>query len=158
MLARKSANYDPIVKEINDAGGNAIGISTDCSDGKSVKDAFAQIKKEMGSQKLAAAIYNVGGRFIRKSFLELDEEEFESGWVANGSVPWTRLSEGDIRLRTDTEQTRELPLLSGSASVAVGRCLIRIVPSHTDLHICDRCKYVGLPSQRKSCSELMILQ
>ncbi len=38
----------------------------------------------MGNQKLAAAIYNVGGRFIRKSFLELDEEEFESGWVANG--------------------------------------------------------------------------
>ena len=87
LLARKSANYDPIVKEINDAGGKAIGISTDCSDGKSVKDAFAQIKKEMGSQKLEAAIYNVGGAFIRKSFLELSEEDFESGWVANGCVP-----------------------------------------------------------------------
>ena len=40
----------------------------------------------MGGSKLAAAIYNVGGKFIRKPFLDLDEEEFESGWVANGLV------------------------------------------------------------------------
>ena len=86
LLARKPANYEPIVKEINDAGGKAIGISTDCSDGKSVKDAFEQLQKEMGSQKLVAAVYNVGGRFIRKSFLDLTEEEFESGWEANGSA------------------------------------------------------------------------
>ena len=84
LLARKSANYDPIVKEINDAGGKAIGISTDVSDGKSVQSAFDQIKKEMGDSKLAAAIYNVGGRFIRKPFLELDETEFSSGWEGNG--------------------------------------------------------------------------
>ena len=38
----------------------------------------------MGSSHLAAAVYNVGGKFIRKPFLELDEEDFESGWVANG--------------------------------------------------------------------------
>lgn len=87
LLARKPANYEPIVKEINANGGKAIGISTDCADGKSVAAAFDQIKKEMGSAKLAAAVYNVGGKFIRKPFLELDEEEFESGWVANGSVP-----------------------------------------------------------------------
>ena len=83
LLARKEANYEPIVKEINDAGGKAIGISTDVSDGKSVKDAFDRIKKESGGN-LAAAIFNVGGRFIRKSFLELNEEDFVSGFEANG--------------------------------------------------------------------------
>ncbi|EXJ84598.1 7-alpha-hydroxysteroid dehydrogenase [Capronia epimyces CBS 606.96] len=84
LLARKPANFDPVVAEINAAGGKAIGISTDCSDGKSVKAAFEQLKKEIGGGTLAAAIYNVGGRFIRKPFLELSEEEFESGWEANG--------------------------------------------------------------------------
>jgi NAD(P)-dependent dehydrogenase (short-subunit alcohol dehydrogenase family) len=83
LLARNPSNYEPIVKEINDAGGKAIGISTDASDGKSVKAAFDQIKKESGG-KLVAAIYNVGGRFIRKPFLELSEEEFMSGMEANG--------------------------------------------------------------------------
>jgi len=72
------------VKEINAAGGKAVGISTDCSDGKSVGNAFEQLKKEIGGASLAAAIYNVGGRFVRKPFLELTDEEFESGWEANG--------------------------------------------------------------------------
>ncbi|KIX04353.1 uncharacterized protein Z518_05221 [Rhinocladiella mackenziei CBS 650.93] len=84
LLARKPANFEPIVEEINAAGGKAIGISTDCSEGKSVKNAFEQLKKEMGGASLAAAIYNVGGRFVRKPFLELTEEEFESGWETNG--------------------------------------------------------------------------
>ncbi|EXJ94300.1 7-alpha-hydroxysteroid dehydrogenase [Capronia coronata CBS 617.96] len=84
LLARKSANIDPVVEEITAAGGKAIGISADCSDGKSVKKAFEELKKAMGGATLAAAVYNVGGRFIRKPFLELSEEEFESGWEANG--------------------------------------------------------------------------
>ena len=83
LMARKAANYEPIVKEINDAGGKAIGISTDVSDGKSVAAAFEQIKKESGG-KVAAAIFNVGGKFVRKPFLELDEEDFVSGFEANG--------------------------------------------------------------------------
>ncbi|KAJ9626123.1 uncharacterized protein PV06_05082 [Exophiala oligosperma] len=84
LLARNPANYEPLVKEIEAAGGKAIGISTDCSDSKSVKSAFEQLKKETGGASLAAAIYNVGGRFVRKPFLDLSEEEFEAGWEANG--------------------------------------------------------------------------
>lgn len=72
--------------EITAAGGKAIGISTDCSDGKSVKAAFDQLKKEIGGASVAAAIYNVGGGFVRKPFLELSAEEFEGGWQANGYV------------------------------------------------------------------------
>jgi enoyl-[acyl-carrier-protein] reductase (NADH) len=72
------------VNEINKNGGQAVGISTDVADGESVKKALAQLKEQMGSSKLSAAIYNVGGKFIRKPFLELSASEFESGWEANG--------------------------------------------------------------------------
>ena len=84
LLARNPANYEDIVKEINNAGGKAIGISTDVSDEASVKNAFAEIQKEFEGKKLAAAIYNVGGRFVRKPFLELTLEEYEAGYEANG--------------------------------------------------------------------------
>ena len=84
MLARQPANYEPLIKEIEAAGGTAIGISTDVADGTSVSNAFEKIKGEMKGAKLAAAVFNVGGRFIRKPFLELNEEEFLSGMEANG--------------------------------------------------------------------------
>lgn len=84
LLARNPANYEDAVKDIEAEGGKAIGILTDVSDAKSVKDAVAQIQKEFGSDRCAAAVFNVGGKFIRKPFLELSQEEFESGWEANG--------------------------------------------------------------------------
>ena len=84
LLARNPANYESIVKEIKDAGGQAIGISTDVASESSIKNAFAEIQKEFKGKKLAAAIYNVGGRFVRKPFLELTLEEYEAGYEANG--------------------------------------------------------------------------
>jgi NAD(P)-dependent dehydrogenase (short-subunit alcohol dehydrogenase family) len=84
LLARKSANYEPIAKEINAAGGKSIGISADTSDVSSVKSAFEQLKKEMGDAPLAVAVYNVGGGFVRKPFLQLSPEEIEGGWASNG--------------------------------------------------------------------------
>ena len=73
-----------MIKEIEAAGGKAIGISTDVADGASVANAFEKIKASMKGGKLAAAVFNVGGKFIRKPFLELNEEEFMSGMEANG--------------------------------------------------------------------------
>ena len=87
LLARNPANYESIVKEIKAAGGQAIGISTDVSSESSVKNAFAEIQKEFKGQKLAAAIYNVGGRYVRKPFLELTLEEYGAGYEANGYGP-----------------------------------------------------------------------
>ena len=84
LLARRPANYEPLVKEIEAAGGKAIGISTDVTDGASVANAFEKIKAEMKGAHLAAAVFNVGGRFIRKPFLETTEEDFLSGFEANG--------------------------------------------------------------------------
>ncbi|KAJ9604161.1 hypothetical protein H2200_011684 [Cladophialophora chaetospira] len=83
LLSRKSSNFEPIVQEINDAGGKAFGINADTSDAQSIKMAFEQLKKETGG-KLAAAVYNVGGGLVKKPFLELKEEELEAAWGANG--------------------------------------------------------------------------
>lgn len=56
LLARKPESYNDIVSEIKASGGQAIGISTDTSDAKSVVSAFEAIKKEFPEGKLAAAI------------------------------------------------------------------------------------------------------
>lgn len=86
MLARNPANYESIVEEIKSSGGHAIGISADISSESSVKNAFTEIKKELPGKKLAAAIFNVGGGFVRKPFLELTLAEYQSGYEANGYV------------------------------------------------------------------------
>ena len=84
LLARNPANYEPLVEEIKRNGGWAQGIPTDVSDAKSVEKALAEIKQTKGDGKASAAVFNVGGKFIRKPFLELSQEDFEAGWDANG--------------------------------------------------------------------------
>jgi len=86
LLARNPANYEPLVEEIKQNGGWAQGIATDVSDAASVEKAFAEIKKYKGEEepRASVAVFNVGGRFIRKPFLELSQEEFEAGFEANG--------------------------------------------------------------------------
>lgn len=95
LFARNPANYEPVVAEINQAGGKAVGIGADVADEESVRRAFEkvdEVRKGWGDGKegegkgfgLAAAVYNVGGGFVRKPFLELGREEFEGGWKSNG--------------------------------------------------------------------------
>ncbi|KAG9228235.1 short chain dehydrogenase/ reductase-like protein [Amylocarpus encephaloides] len=84
LLARNPSNYEAIVSEIKASGGHAIGVATDVSSPQSVVNAFSEIDREFGGKRLAAAIYNVGGRFVRKPFLELTLEEYEAGYEANG--------------------------------------------------------------------------
>lgn len=61
LLARNPDNIEPIVKEINSSGGEAVGISADVSDAESVQSAFGQMAHKYGEHSLAAAVYNVGG-------------------------------------------------------------------------------------------------
>lgn len=93
LLARNPANYDAVVSEINREGGKAVGISADVADEESMKKAFLRIEEEYvkgkngnGDGHLAAAVYNVGGGFVRKPFLELTKDEFEGGFKSNGYV------------------------------------------------------------------------
>lgn len=83
LLARKPESYNSIVDEIKKSGGQAIGISTDTSDPKSVASAFETIKKELSDQKLAAAIFNVGAGMSRKGFLEQTPEDLEASLKGN---------------------------------------------------------------------------
>ncbi|KAF2088870.1 NAD(P)-binding protein [Saccharata proteae CBS 121410] len=85
LLARNPDNFDSLVSEINGAGGKAVGISTDIADAGSIKSAFDGIKKEFGGDVgLAAAVFNASGRFVRKPFLELTEDEFVAGYDVSG--------------------------------------------------------------------------
>lgn len=86
VLARNPDNYDPVVQEINSSGGQAIGISTDVSDSKSVNAAFDKIKAEYPSSKVAAAVFNPGGGFVVKPFLELKEEDYSNALKSQGYV------------------------------------------------------------------------
>jgi NADP-dependent 3-hydroxy acid dehydrogenase YdfG len=48
LLARKPESYADIEKEINAAGGKAIGVSADITDEESVKKAWEVVTKEFG--------------------------------------------------------------------------------------------------------------
>ncbi|MCJ1236480.1 hypothetical protein MMC14_004461 [Varicellaria rhodocarpa] len=102
LLARSPKNFEPLVEEINKAGGHAIGISADVADEESMKSAFEKIKgegkglavsvvwKELvnrdGVENVqsvvegAAAVYNVGSGFVRKPFLELQVSDWDNGY------------------------------------------------------------------------------
>jgi NAD(P)-dependent dehydrogenase (short-subunit alcohol dehydrogenase family) len=69
---------------VTESGGKAVGFSTDVSNPESVKNTFEKISKEFPGAALAAGVFNVGGSFVRKPFLELTEEEFVGGYEANG--------------------------------------------------------------------------
>ncbi|KAJ5945655.1 Oxidoreductase short chain dehydrogenase/reductase family [Penicillium verhagenii] len=78
-LARNPENYNGIVEEITASGGQAVGISADVSDSNSLNAAFAQIEKHFPGSPVVAAIFNAGGGFVRKPFLELTEDDFSKG-------------------------------------------------------------------------------
>ncbi|KAI9775394.1 MAG: hypothetical protein M1839_001249 [Geoglossum umbratile] len=84
LLARNPKNFTSLVSEINGSGGTAFGISTDVTDSESVKNAIAEIERELPGRNLAAAVYNVGGKFVKKPFLEMGVDEFRAGYEANG--------------------------------------------------------------------------
>ncbi|RHZ58424.1 hypothetical protein CDV55_103948 [Aspergillus turcosus] len=84
VLSRNPANFEPLVQEINSSGGQALGISTDVTDSRSVKSAFEKISQQYAGVPLAAAVFNAGGGFARKPFLELTEEEFSQGFENQG--------------------------------------------------------------------------
>jgi NAD(P)-dependent dehydrogenase (short-subunit alcohol dehydrogenase family) len=77
LLTRTPESHRDAVTEINESGGRALGISADTSDPASVKTAFETISKEFADYKLAAAVYNAAGGFVRKPFLETSVEDID---------------------------------------------------------------------------------
>lgn len=72
-----------------------MGISTDLADSQSVRSAFGKIKQQYAGSALAAAVFNPGGGFVRKPFLELTEDEFTMGYESQGLVAFSRLRTGN---------------------------------------------------------------
>jgi NAD(P)-dependent dehydrogenase (short-subunit alcohol dehydrogenase family) len=86
LLARSQSSYQPIVDEINAAGGEAIGFASDASDSAAVASAFDSVKKTWPDRQLAAAVYNANAGFAIKPFLELTEKDLDTslGTAAKG--------------------------------------------------------------------------
>ncbi|KAJ5160091.1 uncharacterized protein N7482_007095 [Penicillium canariense] len=77
LLARSQESLDPLAKDITQTGGAAIGIPTDVTSTSGMTSAMDRIKTQFGPDlSIAAAIYNVAGKFTRKPFLEQSAEEF----------------------------------------------------------------------------------
>ncbi|KFY97317.1 hypothetical protein V498_02138 [Pseudogymnoascus sp. VKM F-4517 (FW-2822)] len=106
LLARTPDSYDSIVNEIKASGRNAVGISTGVSSASSVSSALKTIAAENANKNLAAAIYNVGGKFVRKPFLELTEEEYSAGFEASGRG-FFNFAHGTLPLLLETAALKE---------------------------------------------------
>lgn len=78
VLTRRAESFEPAVREITAAGGRAIGIEADISDEASATAAFKTISEKLPGHKLAAAVYNASGGFLRKPFLETKVDELET--------------------------------------------------------------------------------
>lgn len=78
LLARKEANFAPVVEAVTKAGGKAIGITADASDKSSVDAAFDKIAETWPDAKLAAAVYNANAGFAFKPFLEFTPEDLDN--------------------------------------------------------------------------------
>ncbi|KAL2832862.1 oxidoreductase [Aspergillus cavernicola] len=77
LLARSRGSLDPLLRDITQNGGSAVGIPTDVTNPTSMDSTMDEIKAQLGSDlRVAAAIYNVAGKFSRKPFLEQGMEEF----------------------------------------------------------------------------------
>lgn len=81
LLARKPTSYEGLVKEINDGGGQALGVACDLSKEDSVKAAFQQIKEEYKDAPCAAAIYQASGGFTKSPFLEMNVDDLDKSWI-----------------------------------------------------------------------------
>ncbi|KAK5050932.1 hypothetical protein LTR84_003491 [Exophiala bonariae] len=88
LLARSTSSYASLAKEINEGGGNAIGVSTDVSSAESIKNVLKEIDEKFGKEATcAAAIFNAAGKLVIKPFLEQTEESFLAPFDVNCNLP-----------------------------------------------------------------------
>ncbi|KAJ5525458.1 hypothetical protein N7494_012108 [Penicillium frequentans] len=77
VLSRSQSSLDPLVRDIKQNGGHALSIPTDVTSSSSMNSTMDRIKAEFGSDmSVAAAVYNVASKFMKKPFLEQSQDEF----------------------------------------------------------------------------------
>ena len=118
LLARNPASYSSVVDEIASNGGHATGFNVDVSDPASMRNACVQISGTFPDTRMTAAVYNVGGGFMRKPFLALTPEEFKAGYESNalGAFNFSQAA---------------IPHLLKSASTAKDKCFEYPPPQHS---------------------------
>lgn len=75
LLARRVDSLQPLVQEIQDAGGEAIAIGADVSSRESLDSAFACIAQQFPGAKAAACVFNASSRPAPKPFLDSSLQE-----------------------------------------------------------------------------------
>lgn len=77
VAARRAEHLDPVVSEIEKAGGKAIAVPTDATDEAAVKELVKKAETDLGP--LGVAVYNASGR-VKGSILDLDAAEVTNAW------------------------------------------------------------------------------
>ena len=77
VAARRAEHLDPLVAEIEKAGGKAIAVPTDATDEAAVKELVQRAETDLGP--LGVAVYNASGR-VKGSILDLDAAEVMNAW------------------------------------------------------------------------------
>lgn len=78
LLARSTDFSNKLAEEIKAEGGTALVYKVDVSDEQSMKAAFDEIRKDLGTT-CAAAVFNASGRPFPKPFLWQSEADLKSG-------------------------------------------------------------------------------
>lgn len=79
VAARRRENLEPVVADIEKAGGKALAVPTDATDETAVAALVAQANKDLGP--LAVSVYNASGR-VKGSILDLETEAVIAAWKA----------------------------------------------------------------------------
>ncbi|MFV3126171.1 SDR family NAD(P)-dependent oxidoreductase [Niveispirillum sp. KHB5.9] len=80
VTGRTAEKVETVVREINEAGGDAVAVIADVGTEAGVTAAYEQVKT-LGT--LSVAIYNAGGSQWRPNPLEMDGDFFEQVWRTN---------------------------------------------------------------------------
>lgn len=89
LLARSPDYIESLAQELNEAGANALAVSTDITQPNQVADSFGEIRKQLGPVEV---LLNHAGNAAWKTFTDLTPQEFEQSWrvCALGSFLCTR--------------------------------------------------------------------
>lgn len=79
VAARRAETLEPVVADIEKAGGKALAIPTDATDEAAVVELVARANKDLGP--LAVAVYNASGR-VKGSILDLKTDDVVAAWKA----------------------------------------------------------------------------
>lgn len=77
VAARRAEHLEPLVLQIEKAGGKAMAVPTDAADEAAVKELVQKAETDLGP--MGVAVYNASGR-VKGSILDLDATELMNAW------------------------------------------------------------------------------